>query len=126
MKEAELWWEGLLRPHSGTGFQRVSESLEEAMMVPRTGCSLPADEARQTKRNSSRLAKGRKQHNGPSERQSRSLAIRHSLRRPPTTFSLVMELQFVYMIDGDPFTSGGAPAPKDELRLVISSPLACD
>ena len=83
MKEGELWWEGLLRPHSWTGFQRASEGLEEAMMVPRTGCNLPADEARQTKHNSSRLAKGRKQHNGPSERHSLSLVIRHSLHLPP-------------------------------------------
>ena len=37
-----------------------------------------------------------------------------------------MEVQLVYMIDGDPFTSGGAPTPKDELRLVILSPWASD
>ena len=73
--EGELWWEGLLRPHSWAGFQRVSESLEEALMVPRTGCSLPADKARQTKRHSSRLAKDRKQHNRSSERCSLSLMI---------------------------------------------------
>ena len=48
--EGELWWEGLLRPHGWAGFQRVSESLEEAKMVPRIGCNLPADKARQTKR----------------------------------------------------------------------------
>ena len=122
--EGELWWEGLLRPHGWAGFQRVSESLEEAKMVPRIGCNLPADKARQTKHHSSRLAKDRKQHNRSSERCSLSLMIQSF--PPPPTFSLVMELQFVYVIDGDPFTLGGAPAPKDELRLVISSPLACD
>lgn len=53
--------------------------------------------------------------------------VSHDTVIPSTpTFSLVMELQFVYVIDGDLFTLGGAPAPKDELRLVISSPLACD
>lgn len=38
----------------------VSESMDEAMMAPRTGCSLPADKAKQTKRHPSTLAKDRK------------------------------------------------------------------
>lgn len=71
----ELWWEGLSGSHSWAGFQRASKSLEGAMTVTRMGHSLPADKASQTKCNSSRLRKGRKQHNRSSERLSLSLMI---------------------------------------------------
>ena len=40
-------------------------------------------------------------------------------------FPLLVELQFVYVTHGGPFTSG-APATKEELGLANSAPLASD